>query len=231
LEKPAALNQSDVKSLLQCASDNNVFFMVAQVLRFWPEYIWLKTVTDTNMYGKLLHLNMWRIGQKPVSSWQDWMLDKEKSGLVPFDLHIHDIDFMVHLCGIPQKDVFLHNYFEINASSGQYVETMCEYKNGARVQAKASWYNSQVPFQMGYEAIFDKGYAEYRQGSLTFYPNTGGKISPIKESILEGSKTNVTNASGYHNEIRYFIDCIKKNCPPSMVSGDELLAVMSLLGE
>ncbi|MCL2361118.1 MAG: Gfo/Idh/MocA family oxidoreductase [Defluviitaleaceae bacterium] len=228
-EKPAALNKDDLQSLLQSAKDNNVMFMTAQVLRFWPEYVWLKTVTKSNIYGKLLHLNMWRIGQKPISSWQDWMLDKEKSGLVPFDLHIHDIDFMVYLLGIPEEDDFYQDCFEINSAPGQIVETTCQYKNGARVLAKAAWYNSQVPFQMGYEAIFEEGYAEYRQGSLVFYPNNGGKITPIDESFLAGSEINVTNASGYHNEIRYFIDCIRNNQPPSIVNGEELLAVLSML--
>jgi predicted dehydrogenase len=224
-EKPAALKAKDLKAMLQCASDNNVMFMTAHVLRFWPEYVWLKNVTDSRQCGKLLHLRLWRHGLRPTRSWKDWMLDKEKSGLVPFDLHIHDIDFMVYLLGTPEKK----DFFEINGSPGQYIETSCRYADGPRVLAKAAWFNSNVPFQMGYEAIFEGGYADYNSGKLVFYPNNGEPFNPVENVYMSGSESNVANASGYYNEIRYFIDCIVKNEKPSVVKGDELLTVLSLL--
>ena len=30
-----------------------------------------------------------------------WLFDQEKSGLVPFDLHIHDLDVICGLFGVP----------------------------------------------------------------------------------------------------------------------------------
>ena len=32
-----------------------------------------------------------------------WLTDKTKSGLLPFDLHIHDLDFLVSILGLPEK--------------------------------------------------------------------------------------------------------------------------------
>ena len=226
VEKPVALKESDVKTMLKCATDNDVMLMAAHVLRFWPEYEWLKKVTVDKQYGKLLSLSLWRCGLRPLTSWKDWMLDKEKSGLVPFDLHIHDIDFMVYLLGLPKKN----DLFEINLSPGQYVETSAHYTNGLRVFAKAAWFNGHVPFNMGYEAIFEGGYAEYRNDTLIFYPNDGKAIRPITETVQSSnSEINVANTNGYYNEIRYFIDCISKNKKPSIITGEELLAVISLL--
>ena len=37
-EKPISLKNEDVERVYACAEKNNVKFMVAQVLRFWPEY-------------------------------------------------------------------------------------------------------------------------------------------------------------------------------------------------
>jgi predicted dehydrogenase len=224
-EKPAALCAKEIKAMLKCSKDNNVMFMVAFVLRFWQEYIWLKNAHSNNTYGKLLDLNMWRIGQGPLSSWQNWMLDKEKSGLVSFDLHIHDIDFMVYMLGVPVKS----EKYEIIENSTHYIDTTCYYECDVRVRSKAAWYTGSVPFQMGYEALFEKGFAIFNNDALTYYPNDGEPIMPENAAGSADSEINVSNTSGYYNELRYFIDCVRSGNKPSIISEDELLATLSLL--
>lgn len=224
-EKPAALNTRDVMRMFTCAEENNVFFMVAHVLRFWPEYVWLKNTVDSGKYGKLLHLAMWRTGDRPRNSWQNWMLVQEKSGLVPFDLHIHDIDFMVYLLGEPNKT----DKYQINNGAGQYVETTCQYKNGTRVHAKAAWYNGCVPFTMGYEAQFEMGYADFRKDLLVFYPNDVEPETPTVTSIFTGSEINVANTSGYLNELKFFIQCVTSGKKPDIMTQSEILITLALL--
>lgn len=226
VEKPAALNPGDVKAMLKTAEDKNVFLMPAHVLRFWDEYVWLYDAHKSNRYGQLLDLDMWRIGQRPVSSWQDWMMNKDKSGLVPFDLHIHDIDFMVWMLGVPDNT----DCYTIDGSPGQIVETTCMYKSGTRVRAKATWFDCELPFEMGFEAIFEQGFARFTDDVLTFYPNEGDAVSPLSSADFGDSEINVANTSGYYNEIRYFMDCIRKGEKPSVMKGDELLAVLEILG-
>ena len=53
-EKPISLNREDVHRVYSTAKKNNVCFMVAQVLRFWPEYEVVKNIYDSGKYGKLL---------------------------------------------------------------------------------------------------------------------------------------------------------------------------------
>lgn len=53
-EKPVSLNAEDAQKVYQTAEKNNVKFMVAQVLRFWPEYELVKELYETKKYGKLL---------------------------------------------------------------------------------------------------------------------------------------------------------------------------------
>ena len=100
-EKPVSLNAEDVERLYGTARRNNVKFMVAQVLRFWPEYMLLKEIYDSGKYGRLLAGSMSRLGSIPKWSWDGWMRDEKRSGLVPYDLHIHDLDFMVYAFGNP----------------------------------------------------------------------------------------------------------------------------------
>jgi len=224
-EKPAALNADDVKKIYKCAAENNVMYMTAHVLRFWPEFAWLKEALDSGRYGKLINLNMWRPSGKPLYTWQNWMLDKEKSGLVPFDLHIHDIDFMIYLLGSPRET----SYFQEIGTHGHYVNTICRYENGTRVEASASWLTGKVPFKMGYEAIFEHAYADFCQDKLALYANGNEAEYPVDEIVLEGSDINVTNVNAYYKEVRYFMDCLKQNKKPSIITEEELLSAVSLL--
>ena len=68
---------------------------------FWREYVFVKEIYDSGKYGKLLSGNMSRIGVRPKWSWDNWMMDENRSGLVPFDLHIHDLDYMIYVFGKP----------------------------------------------------------------------------------------------------------------------------------
>ena len=100
-EKPISLHAEDVERIYSTAHQINVKFMVAQVLRFWPEYELLKELYDSQKYGKLLSASLTRLGGIPKWSWDNWMRDEKRSGLVPFDLHIHDLDFIIYAFGTP----------------------------------------------------------------------------------------------------------------------------------
>ena len=64
-EKPVSLKKEDVKRVYECAEKNNVKFMIAHVLRFWPEYEIVKDIYDKGTYGKLLSGSMRRLGLRP----------------------------------------------------------------------------------------------------------------------------------------------------------------------
>ena len=104
-EKPVSLNPEELALAYSVARKNGVCFMVAQVLRFWPEYELLKQIIDSQTYGKLLSGYMGRLGCYPRWSWDNWMMDPARSGMVPFDLHIHDLDFLVYALGVPKHAV------------------------------------------------------------------------------------------------------------------------------
>ena len=44
VEKPIAHTLDEAQAIHEAVQRNNVMFMVAQVLRFWPEYVYLKQV-------------------------------------------------------------------------------------------------------------------------------------------------------------------------------------------
>ena len=214
-EKPMALNTGDAKHMLETARENGMLLMVGQVLRFWPEYIYLKQVFDNGTYGKLKQIAFSRVGQRPKWSWENWMMSVEKSGRAPLDLHIHDTDFIVHMLGKP-KAVKSCSIEEGSVIS--YIFTQYLYDNRI-VTAEGAWYDQALPFSMSYRASFEKAVLDYRDDKLVLYPEEG-EILTIHSDEIEKVSTgiNVSSVGAYESEIQYFINCIKNGAQPTVAS-------------
>ena len=142
-EKPISLKEEDIELAYSTAKENNVCFMIAQVLRFWPEYELIKELYDSGKYGKLLSGYMGRLGSYPAWSWDNWMMDEKRSGLVPYDLHIHDLDFLVYAFGKPEASL-KHRAKQPNQD---YLTAVYEFP-GFFVTTEASWYASAYPLAL-----------------------------------------------------------------------------------
>ena len=102
-EKPVALHREDAAELYRLADENHVFMYVAQVLRFTPASKILQDLVKTQKYGRALDGNFERLSAAPQWSSGGWLFDKEKSGQLAFDLHIHDLDLIVSTFGKPRS--------------------------------------------------------------------------------------------------------------------------------
>src|SRR5438094_2871076 len=97
-EKPLARTSHDAEKIAGAAREAKGFFMPAMCMRFWPQWVWLKTAIDERRYGKLLAANFRRVAQMPGG----WYRDGRISGGAALDLHIHDSDFVQFLFGMPR---------------------------------------------------------------------------------------------------------------------------------
>lgn len=223
-EKPISLNPEDVERVYSSAHKNNVKFMVAQVLRFWPEYELLKEVYDSKKYGKLLSASLTRLGGIPKWSWDNWMRDESRSGLVPFDLHIHDLDFLVYAFGKPNN----WQKHRSKRPEQDYINVVYEY-NDFFISAQSSWYASPYPFTAGYRAQFEKAIIAYENGSCKIYEENGNIIDLTNAADGDTGSINLPKSNAYANEIRYFVDCVLENRFPEKVKPEELTTVIELL--
>ena len=158
-EKPVSLKSEDVERVYSTAHRMQVSFMVAHVLRFWPEYMLLKELYDTQKYGKLLSGYMSRVSQTPPWSWDNWMKDENRSGLVPFDLHIHDLDFLVYAFGKPEKV----NSNRIKRSEQDCINAVYEYPE-FYIETESAWYAGAYPFEARYRFQFEKAVVSFENG-------------------------------------------------------------------
>ena len=224
VEKPVSLNIGEVALLYQTARENHVLFMVAHVIRFWDEYVYLKAAIENNLFGKVLSGDFYRMSEVPRWSYQDWMRNESLSGLVPFDLHIHDLDFIVWTFGNPE-DV---KYYRGRDGYHDHVEGLYQY-NGFYIRGEAAWFDCAYPFRSGYTIQFEQGILELRDGVLTMY-HKDGAVTPIDmHPKPEGdSGINIPVNDAYSTEIHYFIDCVKNGRAP-LVKQEELEAVLKLV--
>ncbi len=222
-EKPISLKREDVERVYACAERNNVKFMVAQVLRFWPEFEKLKEFYDNGTFGRLLSGRMQRLGNIPGWSWDGWMRDENRSGLVPFDLHIHDLDFIVYAFGAPKK----HTCLRTKRPDQDYMTVSYEYDDFF-ITTEASWYAACHPFKASFRFQFEKAVVVF-DGDMVVY-DTEGNVMKLTGEEGESGVINLPKSNAYKNEIIYFADCVKNNLPVEKVKAEELAAVLDIIG-
>lgn len=210
-EKPMTLTCRDAEKVLAAAENSGKKFMVAHVVRFMPQYAFLKKVTDEGKLGKLISLDMRRLSSVPRWSWENWMQDEQKSGGVCLDLSVHDIDFVQSVLGMPER--VSASYRPLKSDSSFIKSTL--YYGETAVSVQAAWYNAEIPFTADFLAVFDNGFVEFKDGKLFMCD---------KEIPLDGdgsgdfdSGINVKGGDAYENEISYFIDCVINDKKPLFV--------------
>lgn len=224
-EKPIALKPEEVQRVYGTAKAHNVRFMVAQVLRFWDEYEYLKDAYDTGRFGKLLSGTMERLGCFPTWSWDNWFCDEKRSGLVPYDLHIHDLDFLIYAFGQP-KSVKSWRNKQDNQDSFHVVYDF----DGFHVSADAAWYAPDYAFRAGYRFQFEKAVLELADGKLTVYEVGKKAYCPIADAAADAASDDyIPTTNAYANEIRYFTDCVEQGRDAVKVKPEELETVIRLL--
>ena len=223
LEKPISLSSKDIDSLYELAEQKHVKLMVAHVVRFWNEYVKLREIIQSGEYGKVLNAHFLRMGEVPRWSFENWMLDKSKSGLVPFDLHIHDLDFIVYTFGKPLS--WEIKRCERNASD--YLFASYQYDDFF-VHCEAAWIDGAYPFQCRFRVQFEKALVEAVGGIVNIY-TPDGKIMNLEEETKAATGINLPSSNAYANELHYFADCVAKNHPIDMVPKEDLKIVLDIL--
>jgi len=199
-EKPMALNLEECQAMINAAERNNRKLMIGHCLRFWPEYEYLKECVVKKEFGEILGGYFFRGGSTPKWSYKDWLLQKDKSGGALLDQHVHDIDTINWLFGMP-KGVSTVGKNVIKGSGYDIVSTHYIYEDGKVVTAEDDWVlNGDYGFEMRFRVNFEKGNIVYEKGVLKVNPNNGKSFTP-----------DLPKDNGYYREIKYFTNAILKN--------------------
>ena len=193
-EKPMALNSEDCNAMLEAEKKSGMHFMIAQVLRFFPEYEYLKTCIADGRFGKPLAAFFHRLSAPATWGWENWFMDYNKAGGCITDLHVHDIDIARYLFGEPKtvscRAVDTNSKYDI-------VQTTLHYDD-VLVTAHGAWASHKTSFSAGYRVDFEEATVVLENGKITVYPNN-------ERDIYQPS---LTGWDGYTDEIDFFCDVV-----------------------
>jgi predicted dehydrogenase len=155
VEKPVALDVADARRMIAAARKAGKLLMVAQVLKFFPEFAVIAAAARDRRWGRLLALHLCRTIARPDWGSGSWFSDASRSGGMVIDLHIHDTDLVNYLFGRPQA---VASAGLVEDGRVDFIRTAYLYgPGGPLISAEAGWINAPgLAFQHGYEAYFEK---------------------------------------------------------------------------
>lgn len=228
VEKPCALRERDARAMFARAKEKGVHLYVAQVLQFSQEIRVLRRLVEEQPYGKPLDAMFQRLSARPEWAQGGWLFEREKSGLVPFDLHIHDLDVIASLFGIPDR---AERYSCGGGEGGVPDLYRWEYRcGGVNVVAEAAWLNASIPFTCPWRVYFERAAVLYDGQTVTAYPHGAEPVVfDTEEKIKIPTGINVPPTGWYLEELGHFLDCIRADSDSPLVPQERVLAVLRIL--
>ena len=198
-EKPMARNSAECDEMIAVAKRTGKKLMIGHCLRFWDAYEYAKDYIDRNVFGKCVGAYFYRGGGTPTWSWENWLLKKDKSGGCLLDQHVHDVDTIVWMFGLP-KSVSSVGVNTIPGSGYDIVSTNYIYPDGKMVNAQDDWTinGTGYNFKMLYRMNFEKGALIFENGKL--------QVCPVGEDAYEAK---LHGEDAYYREIIAFSKLIK----------------------
>lgn len=228
VEKPVALHKKDAEEMFDLASEKKLLLFAAQVVQFTKETEILREAVRSGKYGRPLDGYFERIAGCPKWIKDGWLFDRSKSGLLPFDLHVHDLDLIISLFGKPGS----FTYTSCGRDNIGYRE---EYRfnysfEDLNVTAEAAWFNANYPFRASWRVYFEKGVIEYDGEKVALYqPDKEPFYYDLKEDIAVETGINLPATGMFYNELSHFISCIEKGIPSNRVSPEQIITGIEIM--
>lgn len=205
-EKPMAISVQQCDEMI-AAAQPACRFMIAQCVRFWPEYVWLKRMFEAGTYGRLRALDLRRQAGVPAYSLDNWINNPELSGGAILDLHVHDVDYAVYLLGKP-RSVFAQGYQRTGGGIDR-VHAAWNYEGDTVVQLEGAWdLHSGFTFNMGFTAVFE-------HASVVWDSKSGSPLT-VYSRDQEPRTPELPGQDGYYGEIEHFLTCVENDIDPSI---------------
>ncbi len=208
VEKPVALTNDEAKEMLAAQKKTGAYVQVGQVIRFWDEYVELKKIIESGVYGKVVNANFRRLSPRPDWGWEDWLLTNALSGGAAQDLHVHDVDYVLSVFGKPEKFYTVKNRI---GEGNSYVNTLMQYADSV-IGVEGTWdLPGNYPFTASFRVVFEKAVIANLGGKFLLYKVGAAEEIKIEKKELATSNVggNISDLGGYYNELLYFTDRAK----------------------
>ena len=217
-EKPISLSVQEACDIVDASKEYGRKFMVAHVVRFWPEYAKLSDMINKNEFNNIKCATFFRYGPSPNWSEGNWMLSDKKSGGIIYDVAIHDFDFVISLFGMP--DWVFAKKSMMGEDYTAYVNVILGYKD-VNVMIESGFITAvSYPFTTGFRL---------NNGEVTLeYENKSGKGLLMYSAEPGVKKLEYPDYDPYKAELNYFMDCIRNDMKPAVGSGEDAIKAVLL---
>ncbi len=210
LEKPIALSLDDARALAGVTQETGQVFMIAHVLRFWPEYVEIARRVASGELGKLR--SGFASRRQPFPAWSALFSRSDLTGGAVIDMMIHDYDALNWVFGPPLAVTARGTH---NPRSGGFdqVQVLIDYRDGASALVDGGMMMPEsYPFSSRFEVLCEDGAMEYafRAGGRSV--EMGGGINELTLFPKEGEPLRLAPAQAdpYAAECAYFLDAIRQ---------------------
>lgn len=222
-EKPLARTVAQGQAAVAACRRAGVRLLVAQVVRFFPEYAQAQALVAAGQIGRPAVLRLARGSYRPKRPLGNWFLDVDKSGGLILDLMIHDFDYARWIAG-EVESVFARSVGSVEPEAPlDYALAILKHRNGALSHVAGAWAYPPPTFRTGLEIAGDGGLIEFdstesapirlllhaREGDA---PDVGAPSSPLHENP-------------WTTEIKEFYAALAEDRPARVTAEDGLAAL------
>ncbi|RJF73066.1 gfo/Idh/MocA family oxidoreductase [Deinococcus cavernae] len=218
-EKPLALTLAEVDRVLQAALATGTRLFVAHVLRFFPQYraAWQQVQAGAIGVPRILRLS--RVSAPPSAG--SWLLDETRSGGVPLDLIIHDLDFARWIAGDVQSVYAL----DTRQAGRVMVQATLTHLGGAISLVEGGWAAPPGVFRTSLDIAGTTGVIEWTSDAPPPLKTHG---LPGSGGITEGASLPALSAADpYAAELWHAYDAIQTE-QPFLIEAQDARAALAL---
>lgn len=212
-EKPMALTEAGAERMLTAARENDAALMIGQCQRFEPAFEQLRNYIVNKTFGDPYRAEFTRYSLLPGWSWNNWLLDPNQSGGCVFDMHIHDVDLINWMFGMPRslRSAGTNQHAELESIFTQYFYDDC------LIISQADWSMPQTfPFEARCLVNFNKATVLVQDEKLTVYQDDRS-FSPT-----------LSDESCFLREMRAFLELALDGKPCTVTSPESVLQSVRL---
>ena len=227
-EKPMALDLASAERMLAAVEGAGVRAMMAQVVRFTPQYVVIRDLLQRGELGRPLTAAATRLAGPP--RWSSWFRDPQLSGGAVLDLHIHDLDFLFSLFGRPLR------VYAVGQTSAygawDHVLTTLDFGQ-VKATAEASFLMpAGYPFTATFRLLGEEGCAQFPFGAQSAVDPQAAAMSPDDVALYRLGEAPIplpfVRRNPYLIEIEYFVRCLQRDEAPQVATFAEARTVLEI---
>jgi UDP-N-acetylglucosamine 3-dehydrogenase len=212
LEKPIALEMADADALVDLAASTDKIFMIAHVLRFWPEYVELQRIASSGRYGR--PVSAFASRRQPFPAWSELFSRSDLTGGAVIDMMIHDYDTLNWIFGAPRA-VTAMGIKNPRSKGWDQVQVLIDYDGASALVDGGMMMPESYPFSSRLEVLLETGALEYHFRAGGRSVEMGAGVNDLIDYPNEGEpkKLTVPADDPYTAEVTYFVECVKSGQP------------------